>query len=137
MTDVSSQIAELLRQGKKIEAIKLLRETSGMDLKQAKEEVERLGAESGGQWASSITVIPGGPGGSTPVPSDVLELASQGKKIEAIKRLREQTGMGLKEAKEAVERATGGTKSGCMVAFLLLLVIGLGAVLAGAGVHFF
>lgn len=37
------------------------------------------------------------------VPLEVRELASKGKKIEAIKVLREQTGMGLREAKETVE----------------------------------
>ncbi len=34
------------------------------------------------------------------------ELIFQGKKIEAIKKYREQTGMGLKESKEAVEAMT-------------------------------
>ena len=37
------------------------------------------------------------------VPLEGRELASKGKKIEAIKVLREQTGMGLREAKETVE----------------------------------
>jgi ribosomal protein L7/L12 len=35
---------------------------------------------------------------------DVLALAQAGRKIEAIKRYREITGAGLKEAKDAVER---------------------------------
>lgn len=35
---------------------------------------------------------------------DVLNLARAGRKIEAIKRYRELTGAGLKEAKDAVER---------------------------------
>ncbi|MFI9388671.1 ribosomal protein L7/L12 [Kutzneria sp. NPDC052558] len=35
---------------------------------------------------------------------DVLHLARAGRKIEAIKRYRELTGAGLKEAKDAVER---------------------------------
>lgn len=47
--------------------------------------------------------------GSAPTPSagidaEVRILAAAGHKIEAIKLLREQTGMGLREAKEAVER---------------------------------
>lgn len=36
--------------------------------------------------------------------SDVRELALTGRKIEAIKRYRDQTGADLKEAKEAVDR---------------------------------
>ncbi|MFG3342119.1 ribosomal protein L7/L12 [Glycomyces sp. NPDC048151] len=36
--------------------------------------------------------------------ADVRELARRGKTIQAIKAYRERTGVGLKEAKEAVER---------------------------------
>lgn len=50
---------------------------------------------------------------------DVCELLRAGKKIEAVKRFREATGTGLKEAKEAVE-AVGRkhqieTPSGCLI----------------------
>lgn len=38
------------------------------------------------------------------VDQDVVALARAGRKIEAIKRYREITGVGLKEAKDAVER---------------------------------
>jgi hypothetical protein len=38
------------------------------------------------------------------VDHDVVALARAGRKIEAIKRYRELTGVGLKEAKDAVER---------------------------------
>lgn len=37
------------------------------------------------------------------VPPEVYDLAASGKKIDAIKRLREITGLGLREAKEAVD----------------------------------
>jgi hypothetical protein len=39
------------------------------------------------------------------LPPDVMEALQQGNKIEAIKRLREQTGLGLKEAKDVVDAA--------------------------------
>jgi Ribosomal protein L7/L12 C-terminal domain len=39
----------------------------------------------------------------TPLPEEVQRLARKGKKLDAIKALRYQTGMGLKEAKDAVE----------------------------------
>ncbi len=131
MSDAPNRITELIREGKKIEAIKLLRETTGLDLKQAKEEVDRLSTEAAGQWSSSTTSIPEPPSRSAEVSNEVEALASQGQKIAAIKLLREQTGMGLKEAKAAVERATGSGKSGCMVVLLLLAVIGLVAAIAG------
>lgn len=41
---------------------------------------------------------------STSIPRSVEELMLAGRKIEAIKLLREQTGLCLKEAKEEVER---------------------------------
>ena len=61
----------------------------------------------------------------------VREAVTSGRKIEAIKRLREETGMGLKEAKHAVEdleRSLGlpPAKTGCSG---LITLIGL--VLAG------
>ena len=45
------------------------------------------------------------------LPGDVVALLEAGQKIEAIKRLREQTGLGLKEAKEAVEAHPAGATS--------------------------
>jgi hypothetical protein len=38
------------------------------------------------------------------MPADVQALLAQGKKLEAIKRVRELTGLGLKEAKDYVEQ---------------------------------
>ena len=39
-----------------------------------------------------------------PISGNVKRMVSQGRRIEAIKVLRQETGMGLKEAKDAVER---------------------------------
>jgi ribosomal protein L7/L12 len=47
---------------------------------------------------------PGPTGPDLAVDQDVVNLARAGRKIEAIKRYRELTGAGLKEAKDAVER---------------------------------
>lgn len=38
------------------------------------------------------------------IDADIRELAARGKTIAAIKRLRERTGMGLKQAKETIDR---------------------------------
>ena len=122
MSESTDRIAELIRQGKKIEAIKLLRETTGVDLKRAKDEIDRLAAaiESEQTSISSYTADE-----SDTVSSEVEELARQGRKIEAIKLLRAQKGIGLKEAKERVEAVTGGTGAGCMSSLLLLIWIGI------------
>jgi len=68
-------------------------------LRQVEEQVERLSAQAGMPWSAAMT--PGAAGGVDP---EVVALASAGKKIEAIKRYRELTGVGLAEAKDAVER---------------------------------
>jgi ribosomal protein L7/L12 len=48
--------------------------------------------------------VPSAPAKDLPPPSDaVKELVSQGNKINAIKQYREETGAGLKEAKDVVE----------------------------------
>lgn len=39
---------------------------------------------------------------------EILQLAKSGRKIEAIKKYREKYNVGLKEAKDAVERMEGG-----------------------------
>jgi ribosomal protein L7/L12 len=89
------ELATLLEQGQKIEAIKRYREVTGVGLKQAKDAVEAI---QRGQ------VVPSGPQGDRDLEDEVVSLLEQGQKIEAIKRYRERTGVGLKEAKDAVER---------------------------------
>ena len=98
MQDVLLQIQELLRQNKKIEAIKIYRDATGAGLKEAKEIVE---AVQMGRLPESLS--------NPPLASvvydgdwqaDALRLIQAGKKIEAIKVFREKTGKGLREAKE-------------------------------------
>jgi len=129
MSEASTKIADLIREGRKIEAIKLLRETTGIGLKEAKEEIDRLSKDMSGQALSPALSGSGGPGPSGGLSKEVVDLAHQGQKIQAIKLLREQTGMGLKEAKEQVEAVTGHTGGGCMSVLLLLVMIGMGIVL--------
>ena len=49
-----------------------------------------------------------GPAGAGALPPRAQEALAAGKKIEAIKLVREATGLGLKEAKELVDRAGAG-----------------------------
>jgi polar amino acid transport system substrate-binding protein len=91
-----------LEKGKLIEAIKLLR-ASNIGLKDAKDLIENYtrGApqSAAAQSAASFPAIAIG----GPLPGTVVEALQQGNKIEAIKRLRQLTGVGLKEAKDAVD----------------------------------
>jgi len=136
--DKLTEIEEALRQGRKIDAIKLYRECTGAGLPEAKAAVEQL--ESGPPSA------PGAPGSSGSALPGVQEAIFRGEKIAAIQLYRQQTGAGLAEAKMAVERieAESRTKSpdkftttasgkGClgMVAALCVLVVAVALWLAG------
>lgn len=119
MDDPYQRIADLLRAGRKIEAIKLLRETTGVSLKEAKDEVDRLSLDLAGD-------VEPPPGEGRDLPDEVRTLAAQGKKIEAIKALREQSGLSLKEAKARVDEMTGGSSGGgCLGSVLLLWATGV------------
>lgn len=95
--DDLTEIRALLARGNKIGAIKRVRELTGMGLKEAKDYVETL--PPGGPAALPITRPQ--PAGDL---AEVHALARQGNKIAAIKRYRELTGAGLKEAKDYVDR---------------------------------
>lgn len=122
--DLEQRIRSLLDQDQKIAAIKLYREETGTSLADAKEAVESLQAGRGLRIPARD--IPDGFEG------DVLRLLSAGKKISAIKLYRERTGVGLKEAKEAVEaigerHGLAVRGSGCLG---VVLILGLAVILA-------
>lgn len=107
----AANVQALLREGKKLEAIKLYREQSGLGLKEAKDAVDAM--ELGGQVAP--------PPLHTPKRTITSEMAvddaelrghvTGGRIIEAIKRYRELTGLGLKESKDAIESLRDSLKS--------------------------
>jgi ribosomal protein L7/L12 len=89
-----------MRQGKKIHAVKAWREATGVSLADAKRAVEQV--EAGG--APSWTPVDRAPHLLGPeLIVAVRELKRRGRTIEAIKLMRQQTGLGLREAKEAVD----------------------------------
>ena len=97
-----SEVATLLAQGGKMEAIKLMREKKGLPLAAAKEAVETICREE-----AIITPAPGLVAviqRAQQMSEEVRRLAATGKKGEAVKLLREKSGLGLKEAKDLVDR---------------------------------
>lgn len=88
-----------------LEAIRLLRQRTGLSLNEASQAID---AYMSGKDVS-ITVTGAPPGMQAAQPS-VTEALMRGDKIEAIKRMREQSGLGLKEAKDAVESMGAGHK---------------------------
>jgi ribosomal protein L7/L12 len=119
-------IATWLRQGRKIEAIKLYRAQTGVGLAEAKAAVEAM--ERGAP-------LPPGPDAPAPEGIDgrLWELLKKGQKIEAIKLYRDETGVGLAEAKAAVEAIAGQhgipmKSAGCAAMILLGIVPVIGTV---------
>jgi ribosomal protein L7/L12 len=99
------EVLDSLTRGNKINAIKRVRTLTGLGLKEAKEFVEAL--ERG-----DVVVPDGTPLNMNPAPQDRIEPfydpevqahLAKGMKINAIKRVREITGLGLKEAKDLVD----------------------------------
>ena len=134
---IPASVQAALDRGNKIEAIRLLREATGLGLKEAKDAVEHI--EAGGAPALLPAAHAGGG-------ESVAQALAQGKKLEAIRLYREQHGVDLKAAKDAIEamqglavgttpstpaglapgevRRSGGVGSGLMV---LVLGIAIGA----------
>lgn len=128
-----ADVLAALEQGDTIEAIKRLRGSSGLGLKEAKDAVDRHLASAQPTRRSVASMLS--------LPFAVAEAMKQGNKIEAIRLMRQQGGLGLKEAKEAVEafeRANATGASGrapgevprprigwWLIAVLLLALLGL------------
>jgi ribosomal protein L7/L12 len=109
----SGPVADLLREGKKLEAIKRFREQTGAGLKEAKDAVEAM--ERGGAVEIPVAHAPAAPRRITSeLAIDDAELRRHlagGRLIDAIKRYRELTGLGLKESKDAIESLRDSMKS--------------------------
>ncbi len=100
--DFESELTGMLQAGRKIDAIKRFREQTGAGLKEAKDAVEAI--EQGRPSA-----LPGKP--DEGFESELTGMLQAGRKIDAIKRFRELTGAGLKEAKDAIEAIEQGRPS--------------------------
>ena len=117
--ELEDEVRELLASGNKIAAVKRYREETGLGLAEAKAAVEAL--EAGNSLADSVT------SDDADLTDQVVSLLERGKKIPAVKLYRDLTGVGLKDAKEAVERIgeqngiplTSG--SGCLGVVLLIV----------------
>jgi len=101
-TALRVQVEGLLVQGGKMEAIKLMRDKTGLPLQEAKEAVETIARDAAilAPAPSLVAFIQR----AQEMSEEVRKLAASGQKIEAIKLIRERTGLGLKEAKDLVDR---------------------------------
>jgi ribosomal protein L7/L12 len=132
--DVAAEVARLGRDGQMINAIKLLRDHTGLGLKEAKELAEAI------THGGPAPPLPPAPSMTSGAGDDEVErLLRAGRKIQAIKAYRDRTGLGLKEAKDQVEALArakgipeggGGLGWGCAVTLLAGGVLGVLVALA-------
>jgi ribosomal protein L7/L12 len=96
--ELEQQVRLLTQQGQKIQAIKLLRSNSPLGLKEAKDKVEDL------MRGEQLIVDRQSNHAQITLSEPIRLLLKQGKKLAAIKELRRQTGMGLKEAMDILNQ---------------------------------
>ncbi|SFN37453.1 hypothetical protein [Dokdonella immobilis] len=98
--EVPPTASDLARRGNLIEAIKLTREHTGCSLIDAKEAVE---ASVQTRAVSSHAETTGADANSGDIPLAAILALQKGRLIDAIKHIREASGLGLKESKERVD----------------------------------
>ena len=87
-------LVEFLK-GNKVEAIKLLREATGLGLKEAKDAIDRHGRTT----ASDATRA----SSRAQVPPAVIEALQRGEKVETGRHMRNTSGLDLKGAKDRID----------------------------------
>jgi len=102
-------VRDLIQEGRIDEAIEVYRKFAGVDEYTAKDAVwkieQDMKTESSEARLADDAIEPA----ADPY---ILSLLAAGNKIEAIKAYREQTGLGLKEAKDAIDQIERGLKKG-------------------------
>ena len=96
MTMLPAKVLDALARGQQIEAIRLLREASGLGLKETKGLIDA-------HLADKPMPVPTRHGDAAAIPAEVAEALRQGKMIEAIKLLRAHTGLGLQASKDRLD----------------------------------
>ena len=115
--EVIAQIDRLMAAGQKIQAIKVLRDHAKLGLKEAKDRIDHWSISTTAAHIAAVSntsptrssipsAHPSGPARSTvpaAVAAEVDRLIAGNQKINAIKLVRQHTGLGLKEAKDIVD----------------------------------
>ncbi|MFE3455701.1 ribosomal protein L7/L12 [Nonomuraea sp. NPDC059194] len=96
--DLDGVLRDLIARGRKIHAIKLLREHTGLGLKQAKDAVEALAAGRIHPGLAHPALQPGRPPAAPDLASRVRELKGAGRDEQAVHLVVGETGMGWNEA---------------------------------------
>ena len=123
VADLEQQVRSLVRDKRKLEAVKVYKDQTGVSLKEAKDAVEAIEND---ERATGL----GEPTGE--METELLRLLHGGQKIQAVKLYKQRTGVQLIEAKQAVEAlaarhglvSRGGGCAGVLVAMLMAAVFG-------------
>jgi ribosomal protein L7/L12 len=115
MTQLPPEAIAALESGKLIEAIKITRDRTGMDLKSSKDAVERYAnrneqergagaiGSAHGDANGSATEAGAMQGNKPAVPAAALAALARGHKVEAVRLTRDATGLGLADALKLVD----------------------------------
>ncbi|MFK5584628.1 hypothetical protein [Serinicoccus sp. LYQ131] len=106
--ETRQSVSELVDRGRKIEAIKALRSSTGLGLREAKERIDAWDPHAPGP---EQVPSPQGSGAQGPAPADLQALATETREVRhtsgevsAVKHVRERTGWGLVDAKRYVDQ---------------------------------
>lgn len=100
MSYIEEEIRALIAQGKRVQAVKKAMELKQVGLKEAKDYVDSLAGFGPPDTASA------GVSRET-LEFEIRELLARGRKIDAIKKVRQLTNWGLREAKDFVDSVEG------------------------------
>ncbi|MFM9844788.1 MAG: ribosomal protein L7/L12 [Dongiaceae bacterium] len=110
MDELLDQVRKLVASGRTIEAVKLLREVTGLSLKEAKEAVDRCAQGGSLDIAEDLAAYRSALHGAAQVDGEIKSLLESGRKIEAIKLMRERSGLDLATAKDIIDSMDGDLK---------------------------
>ncbi len=143
MHDAAREIAALMQQRRRLDAIRRLRQETGLDLVAAAAAVDRIDSEATAaevlREAGGAAAAPPAPKPTASLPLEVQLLAQRGRRVAAIRRLRALRGLRLGEAKRDVDAAFPPSPEqmramGAVVRTVVRLVlIALVALLSAAG----
>lgn len=89
--ELEQQVQNLMAEGRKVSAVKLVRETTGWGLKRSKDYVDDLEKAQGATQADPLNI------------DGLQELVAKGRKRKAIKLVRKKTGWSRGRAKDYVD----------------------------------
>jgi ribosomal protein L7/L12 len=109
MDDTLDQVRKLVASGRMIDAIKLYRDATGLGLKEAKDAIDRY-ADGGSLELAADMAARNAVHAGAQIDGEIKALLEAGRKIDAIKLLRDRSGLDLKTAKDIIDSKEGDVR---------------------------